>query len=379
MESYFMSFYMMRLLVEAALSLHFFIRLRLAFGGGWWQLPVMLGMALMLLPLAVRGSGGALPASLAEILLFLWPYWLGFLLFFTLCALALDLARLFCGLSGALLGGRSWWNLLRAKRAVPAALLLAVLLAALACYQAYHPRLVRLTLTTSRLPAGVDSFRIVQLTDVHLSRFIGHSDLKRIVDLVREARPDLLAVTGDLVDGDLSNRPEDARLLAEISPRWGAFAVLGNHELYAGESKAEAFCRLAGLRLLRGEAVKTGGLWVAGMDDEAFGGRGDREPPGRLLRALQDDGAFVLFLKHRPRPAPGTEGLFDLQLSGHTHGGQIWPGHYLIKRANGFLYGLDRAPGARGRIYTSRGAGFWGLPFRFLAPPEVLLIDLRRP
>ena len=370
-----MSFHTMRLLIELSLSLHFFIRLRVAFGGGWWQLPVLLWMALMLAPLLLQGAG-LVPQSVMAGLLYVWPLWLGFLLFFTLSALALDAARLVTGAAGAL-GGRAWWGLLAGKRAVPLALGLALVLSAYSYYMAYNPRLVRVEFYSDKLPEGLDGLRVVQLTDIHLSRFVTHKDLRRITALAASAEPDILVVTGDLVDTDMTGRADEADLFPAINPRFGSFAVLGNHELYAGEKNSLDFYRKAGLRLLRGEAVECGGIVIAGVDDENFGERGNRRPAGQLLRSVKDSGKFVLFLKHRPALAPGTAERFDLQLSGHTHGGQIWPGHFLIKRVNGVLYGLNYTS-SKSAVFTSRGAGFWGLPMRFLAPPEVVLIEIRR-
>lgn len=365
---------MMRLLVEVGLSLYLFSRCRLAWGRGWWQLPVLLWLALMLVPVFLMRRG-LVSQSAIEVLMWLGPLWLGYTVLFALSSFGLDLIRLGLGLAGRLIG-RDGWGLVPARRVAPAALILSLLLSGYAWHEAHRPRLVRLEIESPRLPPGVDSLRIVHLTDIHLSRYVRRADLERITSLARAARPDLLVVTGDLVDTDMRKRADEAGLLAGIKPRYGAFAVTGNHELYSGESNALDFYRRAGLRLLRGEAVEAGGIIVAGMDDEAFGGRNDREPAARLLRPYRSDPRFVLLLKHRPAPAPGTEGLYDLQLSGHTHGGQFFPGHLFAGLAHQYFQGFYRNPG-RGAIYVNRGAGFWGLPMRFLAPPEVLLVELK--
>ncbi len=372
-----MSFQTMRLLIEIMLGLHFLFRCRAAFGGGWWQAPVLFWMALMLIPMLAQHRD-LVPSLVTEVLLYIWPFWLGFLVFFALAGLALDLARLAGGLTGVMLG-RNWWLALEAKRAVPLAMGLALALFIYAYYEAHHPRLVTLEIPTDKLPSGVDKLRIVQLSDIHLNRFVTRQELERIIELAAEARPDLLVVTGDLVDTDMHERADDAALLAAIKPRYGALAVFGNHEYYSGEENARRFYQRADLTLLHGEAVVAGGLIVAGVNDEAFGDQGNRQPAEKLLRAAQHDPRFVLLLKHRPNLAPNTRGLFDLQLSGHTHGGQIWPGHIFIKLMNGRLIGLfDEKPGHRSQTYISRGAGFWGLPLRFLAPPEVTVIELKR-
>ena len=357
-----MTFLILRLLVTLILALHFLLRLRLAYGPGRWLLPIILAL-LALVTLQNRPDRvQAWLGQAAEGLLYAAPLILGYLLFFLLAALALDLARL--ALAGASALGAPAAGILSLGRSVSLALSLAAALSVTSYLEAHSFRLARVELETAKLPAGADELRIVQISDVHLSRFIGHKELKKILDLALEAAPDLVVFTGDLLDSPQGSAYEqEAALLAGLKPRLGVFAVLGNHETYFGIPAALDFYRRAGLTLLRGRAETPPGLVVAGVDDAA-----DGQEAARLLSAYRDDGRFILFLKHRPSPPPDLPGLFDLQLSGHTHGGQIWPNHIPTARANGrLLHGLYPAPG-RGWIYVSRGAGFWGLPFRFLAP-----------
>jgi len=365
------TFHVLRLLVPLLLALHFLYRLRMACGTGRWFPPVILALLALLTPQFWPGRVQAWLGQAAEGLLYAGPLALGYLLFFLLAALALDALRL----AATLAPPAAWREILTAGRSVSLALGIAAALTLFAWHQAYHLRLARVELETAKLPAGMDELRIVQVSDVHLSRFIGHEELKKILALVEEATPDLVVFTGDLLDSPPGAAYErEADLLAELKPRLGVFAVLGNHETYFGRPAALDFYRRSGLKLLRGRAETVNGLVVAGVDDLA-----DGQEAGRLLAALQDDRRFIIFLKHRPTPAPDAPGLFDLQLSGHTHGGQIWPNHFPTARSNGrFLHGLYPAPGG-GWIYVSRGAGFWGLPLRFLAPPEVTLFILRRP
>ena len=366
----------MRFLVILVLALHFIIRLRLACGPGRWFPPVVLALLALLLTQAWPNRFQTWPGPAAEGLFTAGPLVLGYLLLFLLAALALDLARLAVVAAVALGAPEAWRGLLTVQRSFHLALILAAAVTLSSYHAAYNPRLVTVELETAKLPAGTDELRIVQVSDTHLSRFIGYEELKNQVDLVEAAAPDLVVFTGDLLDSPPGAAYErEAALLAGLKPRLGVFAVLGNHERYFGLQEALDFYRRAGLRLLRGQAGEIEGLVVAGVDDEVFDGEKDA---GRLLEAFRDDPRFILFLKHRPIPAPGAQGLFDLQLSGHTHGGQIWPNHFPTARANGrLLHGLHPAPG-RGWTYISRGAGFWGLPLRFLAPPEVTLFKLRR-
>ncbi|MDR2934688.1 MAG: metallophosphoesterase [Candidatus Adiutrix sp.] len=369
-----MKFQTLSLLVVLIMALHFLLRLRLAYGSGRWLSPVILALLALVLIHNWPGQIHNWLGQAAEGFFYAAPLALGYLLFFLLAALALDLLRLALAAIFALgAAPAAWREILTAKKSVSLALVLAALLTLVSNYQAYRPRLVTVELETSRLPAGVDELRIVQVSDVHLSRFIGQAELRNILALVKEADPDLVVFTGDLLDSPPGAAYEDeAALLAGLKPRLGVFAVLGNHETYFGLEAALDFYRRAGFRLLRGKAKKLKGLVVAGVDDAAGG-----EEAVRLLKNFKDDRRFILFLKHRPTPAPDLPGLFDLQLSGHTHGGQIWPNHVPTARANGrLLHGLYPALG-RGWIYVSRGAGFWGLPLRFLAPPEVTLFKLR--
>ncbi len=377
-----MSFHVMRLMMELILNAHLFLRCRAAFGWGWQLIPLFLWILLMLNP------GGLFPNSLPFVFK-VKPLWTPALLLFLTAALGLDLLRLLLGLAG-LVSGHSWWSLLAARRAVPLALVLTVIVGAHSCYMARRPSLKHVVVYSDKLPEDVDSIRIAQLSDAHLSDLIGLEDLKRMAALISEARPDILVATGDIVDGDMRGRDEEAALLASLSPRYGSYAVFGNHERYAGLVNSARFGNLngavsplnflekAGFTILRGRAVEAGGIVVAGFDDESIRATKSADAV-RLLRECQKAGLFVLLLKHRPKPVPGTEGLYDLQLSGHTHGGQIWPGHFMVKAANnGYLYGLHPGGKGEGAVYVSRGSGFWGMPMRFLAPPEVNLIEIVR-
>jgi len=368
-----MSFQILRLLVTLGLALHFLVRLRLAYGSGHWFTAVALVLLVLILPQSWPDQVHSWPA--AEWLLTAGPLTLGYLILFLLAVLAFDLLRLALAGAVALGAPADQMGFLTAPKAVSMALILAAAALLNSYHMAYTPKLVKVELATAKLPAGTDELRIVQVSDIHLSRFIGLGELKNLMDLVQGAAPDLVVFTGDILDSPAGAACEqEAALLAGLRPPLGVFAVLGNHERYFGLPAALDFYRRAGLKLLRGQAEETGGLVVAGVDDEVFGGRPD---PGRFLEAFRDDHRFILFLKHRPTPAPGSQGLFDLQLSGHTHGGQIWPNHFPTTLVNGLLRGLHPAPD-RGWVYISRGAGFWGLPLRFLAPPEVNLFILRR-
>ncbi|NIO03267.1 MAG: metallophosphoesterase, partial [Proteobacteria bacterium] len=218
---------------------------------------------------------------------------------------------------------------------------------------------------------------IVQISDVHLGLIVRHERLKRILTRFERAEPDLLVSTGDLVDGQIDSLKGLVEPLKAIKPKYGKFAITGNHEFYAGLDHALDFTEKAGFQILRGEASTIANMInIAGVDDatgEYFGlvkGVSEKE----LLSQLPRD-KFTLFLKHRPISDGHAQGLFDLQLSGHTHRGQIFPFTLITRIFFSYDAGLVQLPN-NSYLYTSRGSGTWGPPIRFLSPPEVTIIKL---
>jgi predicted MPP superfamily phosphohydrolase len=260
------------------------------------------------------------------------------------------------------------------RKCVPVTLFLIAGVVLYSFYEAWNVRQVDLVIETSKLPDGVERLRLVHLTDVHIGGVYTLGRLSKVMDIVHSAEPDLLVMTGDLVDGDMTFRSREAELLASHGARYGAFAIAGNHDFYSGIDQAVRFMRRANLSVIRDGRVEAAGISVIGLDDPVKFGRGvvgaERLPDGMTF----PEDKFVLLLKHRPQVLEGTEGKFDLQLSGHTHGGQIWPFGYLVKWMNKHVQHLSyRGTSA---VYVSNGAGFWGPPLRFLTPPEVTVIDL---
>ncbi len=243
-------------------------------------------------------------------------------------------------------------------------------------FEARAIRTERIVVRSPKIAADARPFRIVQISDVHLGLIVREERLKRIMEHVRKASPDLLVSTGDLVDGEMNDLDGVTDLLDGVKPRYGKFAVTGNHEFYAGLDQALAFTRRAGFRVLRGEVVTIpDAINIVGVDDPSGPGyrSSNNGEEGLLSRAA--NGRFTLFLKHRPDVAPQSTGLFDLQLSGHLHDGQIFPFRLLVRLFYPHIAGLRALP--RGSaLYVSRGSGTWGPPIRFLSPPEVTIIDL---
>jgi len=244
-------------------------------------------------------------------------------------------------------------------------------------FEAKDIRTERITVKSSKIPAAIGRLRIVQISDVHLGLIIREERLARILQEVKKADADILVSTGDLVDGQIDNLSGLAEKLKELSPQHGMFAITGNHEFYAGLDQALNFTEKAGFTILRNTGLTIEGLiTIAGVDDPQVKSYGlsTQSPEKEVLSALPRD-TFILFLKHRPLIDPSAAGLFDLQLSGHVHKGQIFPFSIITWLYYPTQAGLAELPG-NALLYVSRGSGTWGPPIRFLAPPEVTVIDI---
>jgi uncharacterized protein len=231
-----------------------------------------------------------------------------------------------------------------------------------------------------KLPRELDGFTIVQLSDLHVGLTIDREFVQRVVDRTNALSPDLVALTGDLVDGHVEDLRGDAAPLGQLRARHGVFAVTGNHEYYSGADPWIAELTRLGARYLRNERVSIGrgaaSFDLAGVDD--YNARGDGH--GEDLAAAtggRDPSRALVLLAHQPRQVrrAARHGV-DLQLSGHTHGGQIWPWHYIVKiQQGGLLAGRYEHEGTQ--LYVTRGCGYWGPPVRLLAPLEITRVILR--
>jgi len=242
-------------------------------------------------------------------------------------------------------------------------------------YEAMVVKVEHVNIVSQKLAGDRRSLRIVQISDVHLGLLFRERRLRKVVNCIKDASPDILVSTGDLVDGQTDGLSGVLYMLMELSPPLGKYAVTGNHEFYAGIRKSINFTRDAGFKVLRDEALTLPGLInIAGVDDPAGGRKNLEEHEKEILSSLPGE-TFTLLLKHRPHVGPGSDRLFDLQLSGHTHKGQIFPFGLLVKLVHGRISGLHRLDSGS-LLYISRGSGTWGPPFRILSPPEVTVINI---
>ncbi|WP_255658248.1 metallophosphoesterase [Actinoplanes sp. L3-i22] len=243
-------------------------------------------------------------------------------------------------------------------------------------------RVREIDVTIPRLGAGLDGLRVVLITDTHY----GPTDRARwsrgVVDVINSLNPDIVAHTGDIADGEVPQRIDQASPLGDVRASMARVYVTGNHEYMSGAAGWVEYMTSLGWDSLHNRhlLVTRGGdtLVVAGVDDRTAAGSG---VPGHHMDheaalAGTDPELPVLLLAHQPQQITGAvaHGI-DLQLSGHTHGGQMWPFHYLVRIDQPVLQGLSRHS-ERTQLYTSRGTGFWGPPFRIFAPSEITLLTL---
>lgn len=292
--------------------------------------------------------------------------WMGYLFLFLCIGLLFDLGHALVTLL------RLHWPLSHVM-ALQAISLLALTLLAYGLVAARQIQTKEISITTSKLATG--QVTIAQISDLHLGVMLGDEFLERILARLREIRPDMLVATGDIVDGQGDDLDALARHFQSYAPPLGSYAVTGNHEHYAGLEKSLQFLRHAGFAVLRGESVKVGGIVLTGVDDPAAIRAGQHARlDARQARASVNKDAFIVLLKHQPVVDSAT--LFDLQLSGHTHGGQIFPFVYLTRLAYRVHTGLTELADGR-QLYVSRGTGTWGPPIRLFAAPEITLITIK--
>lgn len=239
------------------------------------------------------------------------------------------------------------------------------------------PRIRRVSIPLPRLRSGAARPpRIAMVSDIHLGPMRGAAQTRMIVELINDLDADVVAVVGDLVDGSVAELASAVAPLANLRSRYGTYFVSGNHEYFTGYQQWVTELPKHGLRLLRNERVELpGGFDLAGVND-VNGSRHEDGPDLATALAGRDESRAVVLLAHQPVVAREAARLgVDLQLSGHTHGGQMWPFHLAV-RATGqpVISGLDEVDGMP--IYVSNGAGFWGPPVRVGAAPEIALIEL---
>ncbi len=366
------------------LSLHYYLWARLVRDTGvpkpWRRgLTVLLALLGLLLPAGIP-LGRLLPRPWAGPVMFILYAWLGLAFFLILLLAVTDGAKVLAGLPGriqdrpldperrrflALLsGGFTLWGGL----GLSAAGLWGATAAAL--------EVKRVRVALAKLPPALQGYRIAQVTDLHVGPLLGRDFVQEVVRRVNALEPDLVAITGDLVDGTVAQLSDQIAPLKDLHAKDGVFFVTGNHEYYTGDvDEWLAWLSGIGIRPLRNERVLIrDGFELAGTDDYNARGRGHRQDIPKALSGRKPDKPVVL-MAHQPRSFIEAAGLgVDLQISGHTHGGQIYPFTYVVALFQPYLKGLYRQGGSQ--LYVSCGTGTWGPPMRLGAPAEITQMEL---
>lgn len=247
-------------------------------------------------------------------------------------------------------------------------------------FRAYRPPTVRrVQVPLRRLDPRADGLRVVVVADLHVGPLYGAGQVRKVVDVVNGLDADLVAVVGDMVSSEPGDVRDSAAPLRDLRTRYGAFFVTGNHEYYTGHEEWIEAADELGLRVLRNERVEIvhrgGTIDLAGVND-LEGGRHDDPPDYATALGDRDPSRPAVLLAHQPVQVHEAAAYgVDLQLSGHTHGGQLFPFHLLVRLEQPVLSGLAEVDGTL--VYVTNGAGFWGPPMRVGADPEVGLLELR--
>lgn len=347
-----------------------------AWPGGWGRgltaLIVTLAVLVPITFIAVQTMPRSVNAPLGWVVF----TWLGFALYLLLLAALSDAGRGIAALAGLLPQDPDRRQMLsRAIAAAVAGTAAFVGIGGIANASGFDIRRVRVPL--ARLPRSASGYSIVQLTDVHVGPTIGREFIERIVAETNALAPDLIVITGDLVDGSVEHLREHVAPLRELKARDGVFFVTGNHEYYSGANEWIAHLTTLGIRVLRNERVPIGEAFdLAGVDDTSahrmLEGHGQDVP--RAL-AGRDPSRAVVLLAHQPKAfKDALRADVDLQLSGHVHAGQLVPFNWLVRLDQPFVQGLYVV--GRSAIYVSTGTGYWGPPMRVGSRAEITRIEL---
>jgi predicted MPP superfamily phosphohydrolase len=366
-------------------AIHYYLWLRLVRDPGWsapWTTIGSVVMAVLAasIPAAFFTSRSVPPAVAAPIAWFAFV-WMGVMFFLLVILLPAELVRL-----GAWWTGRGLDEVAQPERRRLVARTIAIGAAAVSgalggfsMWYALRPvDVLNVRVPLRSLPAALRGFSIAQLTDVHVGPTIGRELIEQLVEKTNRLAPDMIAITGDLVDGSVAELRHAVAPLANLRARHGVFFVTGNHEYYSGAEEWVLHLRSLGIRVLQNERVTIehdgAQIDIAGVNDWTAGQFAEAPDLARALRDRPDDRKVVL-LAHQPKQIDeaSAKGV-DLQISGHTHGGQIMPFNFLVRLQQPYVAGLHDHAGCK--LYVSSGTGFWGPPMRLGVPAEITRLEL---
>lgn len=335
---------------------------------GWLWTLALAGVILTLSPLLLWQLGRLNLHGGTAFVSWVVYLWMAYLFLFCSLALLVDASRFLAALGGFTLN--QYNNMI-----ILSILFFSFILSGIGLVSARQIQLEKISLATSKLSPAIGKVSIVQISDLHLGAMLGEGFLQRVIEKIQKLQPDIIVATGDILDGQGDELDKLAQQFHALKPPKGLFAVTGNHEYFAGLDNSLRFLKNAGFTVLRGEAVATDGIVIAGVDDSTATRIMDQNSKPYTRQALPsiNKNEFIVLLKHQP--VIDKEDRFDLQLSGHVHGGQIFPFGLLTHMVYGLGTGLTRLADGR-LLYVSRGTGTWGPPIRLFAAPEITLITI---
>lgn len=368
-------FLLMFLLIYGCMHWLFLLRIRVLIPSGWLAYSLVIAITVFFMlslfigrTLEHKGLDG-----LALIITKIGYIWMGFLLISMTPCVIVTLYNIIVSMGSKYLTAQSL-PLLPPKPTAIGILVFSLGTSAYGLYEASVIKVETLTITTHKLPVNTDKLKIVHISDVHLGLPSKEKDVIKIIDQIQALQPDILVCTGDMIDGRRRHTEELALLFSNLKPRLGKYAIIGNHEYYRGADKSELLLRNAGFEVLRGQSSYPGGkVALVGVDDETVG-TSSKLPKNFTI----DNSLFTILLKHRPDVDDDLPFRVDLQLSGHSHGGQIFPFTIPVSMVYPYSRGYHELEGG-GAIYTNRGTGVWGPPMRVFSPPEITVIELVKP
>ena len=365
--------------IYGGVHLYAFLKLKKGFvlGSPAYVILAIFMILMVIAPIAVRIAERHGHEALARGIAYIGFTWMGLLFIFISASFFFDIYRLLHFFVKMLTRSPLEAFTISIRNFCILAILISFAVMIYGYFEALSIRTEHVTVETPKIPEAIGRLRVVQISDVHLGLIVGKFRLKRILEKVKDAHPDILVSTGDLVDGQMDELGTLTDMLQNIPTTYGKFAVTGNHEFYAGLDRALAFTKKAGFTILREKGLTVSNIFnIAGVDDPAGKryGQDIATSEKTLLEKMPGD-KFTLFLKHQPVISSESLGRFDLQLSGHTHKGQIFPFYLFTKLFYRMHTGLSKL-NSNSLLYVSRGSGTWGPPVRFLSPPEVTIIDI---
>jgi uncharacterized protein len=348
--------------------------------GLWGHVLLILVLCLLLFsPVILEMLGKVEIDALKTVIAYIGYFWMGIIFLFFSINIFIDIYRAVIFISSWVFSPALLRYMPENKMVFVIVLLLIAAINIYGWFEAADIRVERIGFKTTKLPPGTSTFRVAQISDIHFSTINSAALARKITKTLEGLKPDLLVSSGDFIDRGLNDRERVEGLFAALNPPYGKFGTTGNHEFISGIEQATEFTEKAGFKLMRNEVATVGGfLDIAAIDDPAGKTFSGERPisEGKLLESVNPD-HLRIFLKHQPRVEKDSVGKFELQLSGHTHKGQIYPFTVIVSLFYRYMDGyFDLGKGSR--LYVSRGTGTWGPPIRFLTFPEITMIEFTR-